>query len=943
MGNLRVGDQVFDETGAPCRVTFVTEVMTEHVCYEVCFDDGTSIVADVDHKWSVHDDVRERDRVLTTGDMVDKVKYGKRLHRNRFAITNQGAIKTTRKSLPIDPYVLGVWLGDGHNYSNWVYLNADDKEIIDRIIAKGYLTDVVRQGDSNCNIVKVHSPLLDSFRSELKSLGLLSGRHGHTGKFIPTEYLRASVEQRMELLRGLMDTDGYVCNRGRLEIVTVHERLKDNLCELIASLGFKVSVDEGYPTFNYKGETRTGQKTYTLHFFAYKDNSPFYLQRQVAKLKAREHGRPTQTGRRRIVDIRKVNSVPVCCIQVNSPNHLYLAGRQMVPTHNTDALLLNWLTYSVRCDPMDLIMYSPSMAAARDFSMRRVDRLHRHSPAIGELLRGDREADNKFDKHYANGMMLSLSWPSSTEMAGKPIPRVALTDYDRMDDDVDGEGSPFDLASKRTTTFGSFAMTLAESSPSRPLEDPRWIAQSPHEAPPTTGILALYNRGDRRRRYWPCPHCSQYFEGTFSMLKWDDKGDHLSSAETVRMECPKCGKDIYPSERHEMQQWAIWLKDGEAIDKQGRRYGTPVRSSIASFWLNGVAASFTTWKKLVETYLTAEDEYQKTGNEEPLKKFYNTDLSEVYIPKSMEHERIPEHLKARSEKFCEEDERVVPEGVRFIVATVDVQKNMFVVQVQGIAPGNPFDMVLIDRYDVRKSKRTDEDGDTLWIKPGSYLEDWDELIEHVMDRSYPLQGDPTRRMAVKLTLCDSGGKEGVTTNAYAFYRKLRNENLHGRFHLVKGDPSPKNPRTRVSFPDAQQKDKLAAARGDVPVLLLNSNMLKDALSNRLDCLEPGKGMYRFPDWAPDWWYREMCSEVRTPKGWENPSHSRNEAWDLSYYCIGGCVSKLLRLEHIDWSNPPGWCADWDKNDLIHQANSPKKFAQDRNVVYSFAQFAEKLA
>ena len=611
----------------------------------------------------------------------------------------------------------------------------------------------------------------------------------------------------------------------------------------------------------------------------------------------------------------------------------------------TDSLILNWIAYSAKADPMDMIVYSPSMSAARDFSIRRVDRLHRHSPLIGELMRADRDADNKFDKHYSNGMMLSLSWPSSTEMGGKPIPRVALTDYDRMEEDVDGEGSPYDLASKRTTTFGSFAMTLAESSPSRPLADnsSRWIARTPHEAPPTTGILALYNRGDRRRWQWPCPHCHRYFEGEFTMLKWDDKGDDVSSAETVRMECPKCGQDIHMNDRHEMQQWGVWVKDGEAVDKAGRRYGKAYRSSIGSFWLKGVAASFVSWKQLVETYLVAEREFQNNGDEEALKKFYNTDLAEVYIPKSAESSRLPEHLKARAEKFCEPDERVVPEGVRFLVACVDVQKNMFVVQVQGISPGSPFDITLVDRFDIRKSLRIDDDGDAHWVKPGTYLEDWDLIIEQVMQKSYPLQCRPDLRMAVKLTVCDSGGKEGVTTNAYSFYRKLRAENLHGRFHLVKGDHGPNQPRTRVSYPDASKKDNKSAARGDVPVLLLNSNALKDTLSSRLDCLEPGKGMYRFPDWAEDWWYREMCAEIRTTKGWENPSHTRNEAWDLSYYCIGAGVSKLLLLEHIDWSNPPSWCGEWDKNDLIHKADMPKKFAQDRVEVYDFSKLGERLA
>ena len=612
----------------------------------------------------------------------------------------------------------------------------------------------------------------------------------------------------------------------------------------------------------------------------------------------------------------------------------------------TDALLLNWLTFSAKCDPMDMIMYSPSMSAARDFSVRRVDRLHRHSRDIGALVKDGKNSDNKFDKHYSNGMMLSLSWPSSTEVAGKPIPRVAITDYDRIADDIDGEGSMFDLASKRTTTFGSFAMTLAESSPSRPLADNRWIASTPHEAPPTTGILALYNRGDRRRWYWPCPKCNRYFEGEFSMLKWEDRGDVLTSAESVYMECPKCGHHIQQDDRHEMQQWGMWVKDGEAVDGNGRRYGHGYRSPIASFWLKGVAASFTTWKKLVATYIAADKEYAQTNNEEPLRKFYNTDLAEIYIPKSLENERIPEHLKARAERFYDPDSPVkyVPEGVRFLVATVDVQKNMFVVQVHGVMPGKPFDVVLVDRFDIKKSKRIDEDGDALWVKPGTYLEDWDLIREQVIEASYPLVDGSGRRMLIKLTGCDSGGKAGVTTNAYDFYRQLRLSNGHSRFQLIKGDGMPGQPRARITYPDAQQKDKLAAARGDVPVLLLNSNVLKDALAHRLDCIEPGKGMFRFPDWLEDWWYKEMCAEVRTDKGWVKPAHARNEATDLSYYCLGLCVSKLLMVEQIDWSNSPGWASEWDRNDLVFMGGQTGMVdSGTKPDVSGFGKFALSLA
>ena len=617
----------------------------------------------------------------------------------------------------------------------------------------------------------------------------------------------------------------------------------------------------------------------------------------------------------------------------------------------TDALILNWTLFSVQSSAMDLTIYNPSTAAARDFAMRRIERLSRDSKAMSEKIVKRRDADNKLDKHFTNGMMLTLSWPSVNEMSGKPIARVALTDFDRMDDDIEGDGNPYDLAAKRTTTFGSFKMALAESSPSKPILDPRYITTG-HEAPPAEGILALYNRGDRRRWYWPCLHCNHYFEGRFSMLRYDlfnketgEVYDRVTASETARLECPSCKALIHPDERMEMQQWGMWIKDGEGVDKKGHRFGTGRRTKIASFWLNGIAASFTTWKELVHTYLTAEEEYESTQSEEALKKFYNTDLGEPYLPKSIGEDRLPEDLLARAEPLLE---KMVPAGTRFMIANVDVQKNMFVVQVHAILPGKPFDMVLVDRFQIRKSKRTDEAGEHLWVKPATYQEDWNLLIEEVMERTYPLEDESGRRMAIKLTTCDSGGYskkkgESTTAMAYGFYRELRKQGLHTRFHLVKGSGKPGIPRARITHPDAQQRDKHATARGDVPVMIFNANELKDMLHTRLDCLEPGKGMYRFPNWLADWWYQEMCAEIRTPGGWEKREHANNEAWDLSYYCIGICISSLLLVEKMDWNNPPKWAAEWDTNILISKPDEPKRFQAPVKQRRDFSKLAEAMA
>ncbi|HSU67753.1 MAG TPA: terminase gpA endonuclease subunit, partial [Tepidisphaeraceae bacterium] len=280
--------------------------------------------------------------------------------------------------------------------------------------------------------------------------------------------------------------------------------------------------------------------------------------------------------------------------------------------------------------------------------------------------------------------------------------------------------------------------------------------------------------------------------------------------------------------------------------------------------------------------------------------------------------------------------------VRFLVATVDVQNNAFVVHVHGILPGEPFDMCVVDRFQIRKSRRFDAQGDALWVKPSSYLEDWNEIYEQVMQRTYPLGDGSGRRMAVRMTGCDSGGREGVTTNGYNFYRLLRQDSRSGRFHLLKGDPLASRPRAQITFPDSNRRDRLAAARGDVPVMLLNSNVLKDSLRGRIEVTVPGKGMFRFGRWLPDAFFSELCSEVRGDKGWTNPRNLRNEAWDLAYYAIGLCVSTLLRVEGIDWSHPPGWAEEWEKNDLVSEPDQKPRFTASSKANVDFSKYAEMM-
>ncbi|MNK62110.1 Phage terminase large subunit [compost metagenome] len=631
-----------------------------------------------------------------------------------------------------------------------------------------------------------------------------------------------------------------------------------------------------------------------------------------------------------------------------SRNHegvIFVAPAQ---TGKTDSLVVNTLVYHIKVNPMDVMLVCPTQIDARDFSFRRIDRLHRHSTEIGEMLMPGSSGDNVYDKHYRNGMLFTLGWPTASQLAGKPIPIMLITDRDRMDDDVEGDGEPYDLSAKRTTTFGSYAMTMAESSPSKPITDLKYICKG-HEAPPSEGILKLYNRGDRRRWHWPCPFCNQYFEGNFTDLEWDNDmiGTNHEKASTVRMVCPHCKERIAPDYREEMQSWGIWLKDGQKINSKGIVTGPEPKTRIASFWLNGVAAAFTSWRKLVSVYLDAYDEFNRTGSEEALRKFYNTDLGEPYYPQSFsEDDRKPEVIRSRADKLL--GQHLVPPGTNFLIATIDTQTNKWVVQVFAIRGGERFDMIVIDRFDIKYSARLNENDERHWVKPHKELEDWDQITEQVIKKRYvldePDRVGPRRTMGIWYTTCDSGGRKGVATMAYNYYRRLRAQNMHRNFMLLRGDHGLNLPRTRIGYPDSNQKGMLAGARGDIPVLFLNSNQLKDDLNSRLGCLTPGMGMFLTPTWLPDNFYTELCAEIRTPKGWENPNDARNESTDLSYYCIGVCVSEIISIERIDWAKPPAWAsADWDVNLSVAVDEEDGRFAPNLQSRYDFAAAGKALA
>jgi phage terminase large subunit GpA-like protein len=587
-------------------------------------------------------------------------------------------------------------------------------------------------------------------------------------------------------------------------------------------------------------------------------------------------------------------------------------------TLKTDALLVNTVLHRVIAQPRDMLVVHMNQMSARKFSMQTISKLIRDNPEVRRRLALGRSADNIYDKRFAGGMLLSIGWPVIGQVSATTLSDVLITDFDRMPDDIDGEGSLWSLAKKRLESAGSLGKALAESSPGRPVLDADWVPGTPHEAPPTTGILSIYQQGTRGRLYWPCPQCEEEYEPRFAYLNWPKGASPVEAGEQVTMICPCCGYPTPPQLKSELIGYSRWLHEtAEArwVEVDGRKKAvglTPIDGNVrsataASYWMFGPAARFQTWQKLVTEYLQAEEIYQRTGDEQALKTTVNVDDGSAYRPKAMGTASLMtrDEIRKRAVKL---DGKLAPSATRFITMQCDVQNNRFVVQVD--AWGEGLERWMIDRFELFIVPGQDERA----LDPARYAADWDVLLS-LVERTYEVDGTGYALKPAFL-VTDSAGESGVTANAYAFWRRVKKKGLGQRFMLVRGNHVKKGlpeeqRRAYIAFPERSTENGKKTTL-DVPVIWVGTDALKDEISAALTRDEFGTGAYRVLDRVDDRVFEELAAEMWTPEGWKpKPGVKRNEALDLSVY--GKAVVLVKGGEKIDWTNPPNWAAPMPSN------------------------------
>lgn len=359
VGDLAVGDLVFSSSGDAVPVARTTDVFLGEQCYRVTFNDGEEIVASASHGWTVERRNGHGDGwdvvTMTTAELAEF--RGKSQNRRRSLRIPLVAVAGEKRHHPITPYLLGMWLGDGSKSNGVIAIDWRLRDEIEHLLREQLLpwedlrftkglgnqgTVNVKRRDGICP--RGHDYINDlgnryeqaghpacrkcikwprsgrfdeikpSLRERLRAIGVLENKH------IPDDYLQAEYADRMELLCGLIDSDGSIRPKGRASFVNADMRLFDQVCDLIASLGFRYSITQA------EGTARR------VHFMPRAGEAVAKLRHKAERQTNADH---SLSRYRRVTSVVPVDSVPVKCIGIDTVDHLFNVGRRGVLTHNT--------------------------------------------------------------------------------------------------------------------------------------------------------------------------------------------------------------------------------------------------------------------------------------------------------------------------------------------------------------------------------------------------------------------------------------------------------------------------------------------------------------------------------------------------------------------------------------------------------------------------------
>ena len=449
MADIHPGDYVYGVDGKPSKVLVESEIFDKPM-YLVTFEDGEQVKASADHVWTVQHrcfrrndngknknlssktyhghpiDQEHRTVDLTTEEIAQDVCYtssnGYRTYNWRVPMS--APIEHEEANLPIDPYTFGVWLGDGASASNRVTCDDRDLEEMTMNVARcGHMCTVNPHKDRATTFSIDSMPrglrtvFADkTFTGKLRKLGVLGNKH------IPTQYLNASIEQRLALLQGIMDTDGFVSKKGQCEFSQKGTRMLDDMLELLSGLGMKA-------TYRSRAIKCNGKEceAYRIQFYTDKSMPCFRLQRKYERLKDNLHPRMTYKS---IRSVEPIPNEPSKCIAVDNQRHLFLCGKRYTATHNTaiaSAITHYMMTSDGEGKPECYVIASAEPQAGLCYGG--VDTMRRQSPSLARWERTGEVKDRKKQGilcDRTNGYVVTLS--GSPKSLDGPNPHLVIAD-----------------------------------------------------------------------------------------------------------------------------------------------------------------------------------------------------------------------------------------------------------------------------------------------------------------------------------------------------------------------------------------------------------------------------------------------------------------------------------------------------------------------------------
>lgn len=393
---LRVGDTIYGDDGKPTKISFITETMYNHDCYEVEFNHGESIIADKDHLWTVM--LRgKREITLTTEELIKK----RETYKNTIYIKSAEPIEFEHRDVEVDPYIFGLWLGDGGTTDSRITCHVDDyHEYCEKFKESKYKLSEHRI-DKRTSYTG--SFTLYKLITDLKKTAAWGNKH------IPENYLLNTIQNRLELLRGLMDSDGYCTKEGFCSFSQSNLGFIQQVRFLLSSLGIKSTLSS----------KETGYKTSYKLTFSTDRFEIFYLKRKLERQKKiLDH---PKLKRLYFKDIKPTTSVPVRCLQVDNKSHLFLAGNTLIPTHNTTIAAGYLLWYAMFVDDATILIASNKYDSAQEI-MHRVRYAYESIP---DHIRAGVKVYNKRSIDFDNGSRIVAT--TTTENTGRGMSLSCLS------------------------------------------------------------------------------------------------------------------------------------------------------------------------------------------------------------------------------------------------------------------------------------------------------------------------------------------------------------------------------------------------------------------------------------------------------------------------------------------------------------------------------------